>query len=220
MKRASFLTQSFSFSVLLSAMLLGACGGVPSSTTNPDASDTAGNTTESTEIPVEAPKSDSPTANAPARANNNTPIRYDRPVEVYWLTDEDSAVGLMSVPMAIADKAADPAVQLQDAMEMLLAGPKTKDDRTTTIPDQTQLNGLELKKDGVHLDLSSEFTNGGGTLSMTSRVAQILYTATSSNPEGQVWLKVDGEPLEVLGGEGIVIDQPLTRASFEDNFDL
>lgn len=228
MKRASSLTRSFSLSVLLSAMLLGACTGAPPSTTPSEPPSATEESTESTEIPVETPRTtatkpstpDSPTAQAPSRATNNAPIRYDRPVEVYWLTDEDSAVGLMSVPMTGAEKTADPAAQLQDAMEMLLAGPDTQDDRTTTIPAQTQLKGLELQKDGVHVDLSSEFTTGGGTLSMTSRLAQILYTATSSNPEGQVWLKVDGDPLEVLGGEGLVLEQPLTRAYFEDNFDL
>ncbi|MEW5861695.1 MAG: spore germination protein, partial [Cyanobacteriota bacterium] len=59
-----------------------------------------------------------------------------------------------------------------------------------------------------------------GSASMTGRVAQILYTATSINPNTNVWIDVEGKRLEVLGGEGLVIDQPLTRQNFEKNFDL
>jgi spore germination protein GerM len=70
------------------------------------------------------------------------------------------------------------------------------------------------------VDLSQEFTAGGGSASMTGRVAQILYTATSINPNTNVWIDVEGKRLEVLGGEGLVLDQPLTRQNFEKNFDL
>jgi spore germination protein GerM len=55
---------------------------------------------------------------------------------------------------------------------------------------------------------------------MTGRVAQVLYTASSLDPATKVWLEVEGKPLEVLGGEGLMIDQPLTRENFKKNFEL
>jgi hypothetical protein len=55
---------------------------------------------------------------------------------------------------------------------------------------------------------------------MMSRVTQVLYTATSQNPGARVWISVEGRALEVLGGEGLILDQPLTRASFVPSFQL
>ncbi len=104
-------------------------------------------------------------------------------------------------------------------METLLAGPSSKAE-TTTIPSGTKLQRIESRNDGIHVDLSSEFTKGGGSTSMTARVAQVLYTATTLNPDADVWLSVNGKPLEVLGGEGLMLDQPITRKSFERDFSL
>lgn len=77
-----------------------------------------------------------------------------------------------------------------------------------------------MKQDGIHVNLSQEFTNGGGSASMTGRVAQVIYTATTLEPEAQVWIEVEGKPIETLGGEGLELQQPLTRQSFQENFTL
>ena|SRR5919199_848882 len=139
-------------------------------------------------------------------------------VKVYWVNNVNNKVEV--VPSAIAVKNADkPGEVLEDAFKSLLAGP-TDPAFATTIPKGTKLRKLTFKPDGVHVDLSQEFTDGGGSTSMTGRVAQVIYTASSLDPAAKVWISVEGKPLEVLGGEGLMLDQPITRKTFEQNFNL
>ncbi|HEU4319596.1 MAG TPA: GerMN domain-containing protein [Acidimicrobiia bacterium] len=85
---------------------------------------------------------------------------------------------------------------------------------SSTIPDGTELLGVEVA-DGVALvDLSREFESGGGSLSMMGRVAQIVYTATRFDDVDSVRFLLEGDPLDVLGGEGLIIDEPQTRSAW------
>lgn len=138
--------------------------------------------------------------------------------QAYWLSAKGEAVDLVPAEVKVKAKA-DAEAALETALERLLAGPRDEA-YTTEIPQGTRLRKVSVREDGIHIDLSSDFTAGGGTLSMTGRVAQVLHTATSLNPDASVWLDVDGEPLEVLGGEGLILDRPLTRQGFANDFGL
>jgi spore germination protein GerM len=139
-------------------------------------------------------------------------------VQVYWLNNVNNKIEV--VPSAITIKDADkPSEILEGAIKSLLIGPADKA-FATTIPKGTKLRNVSLEADGVRVDLSKEFTKGGGSASMTGRVAQVLYTATSLDPAAKVWIEVEGKPLEVLGGEGLELEQPLTRENFKKNFAL
>ncbi|MGB5594293.1 MAG: GerMN domain-containing protein [Crocosphaera sp.] len=138
--------------------------------------------------------------------------------EIYWLDTTGDRLKLENSPLRLKKSLTDQEV-LETAINSLLSGP-TASKNGTTIPPETKLLSLKLDDKGVHLNLSSDFTTGGGSASMTGRLAQLLYTATSLAPTAPVWLSIEGKPLELLGGEGLMIEQPMTRQWFEENFEF
>lgn len=142
----------------------------------------------------------------------------EQTVQVYWLKDTGNHLEL--APTAIALETPPQAdATLKAAFKQLLDGP-TEASVASTIPKETQLRSLDVRQDGIHVDLSKEFTSGGGSASMAGRLAQVIYTATTLDPTAKVWLEVEGKPLDVLGGEGLLVDQPMTRTIFAQNFPL
>jgi len=139
-------------------------------------------------------------------------------VQVYWV--KDAGGKFQGVPTKVALKQADrPDTTLQAAFSSLLAGPKDAN-VSSEIPKGTKLRSLSVKNEGVYVDLSTEFTSGGGSSSMSSRLGQVIYTATSLKPNAKVWISVEGKPLELLGGEGLEVAQPSTRQTFDKNFPI
>jgi spore germination protein GerM len=136
---------------------------------------------------------------------------------VYWLKSTATGFDLVSQPIQIA--ATQPNQVLEQAFQTLLAGP-TEGTDSTTIPPGTKLLGLKRENNEVHVNLSEDFTTGGGSASMIGRIGQVVYTATTLDPNAKVYIEVDGEQLDVLGGEGVELEQPLTRESFEQNYPL
>jgi germination protein M len=120
----------------------------------------------------------------------------------------------------VAQRTVEPTPRIGTAaVEALLAGP-TDAERLeavqTQIPDGTELLGLAIDKGIATVDLTSEFESGGGSASMSMRLAQVVFTLTQFPTVKGVQFALDGEPIEVLGGEGIVIDHPLTRKDYAE----
>jgi spore germination protein GerM len=136
---------------------------------------------------------------------------------VYWLRSTGKKLEL--APVKIAVEGSSPSSELKALIERLLKGP-ANNDVTSSIPEGTKLNSVKVAKDGVHVDLSKSFTSGGGSTSMQGRLGQVIYTASSLNPSEPVWISVEGEPLRVLGGEGLEVSQPMTRTDFKKGFSL
>ena len=138
-------------------------------------------------------------------------------VEIYLLKDN----GLQSelAPMPVKVKAnSQPADVLTVAFERLLTKTENDSGIFSNIPEATQLRSLKVKQDGIYVDLSQDFKYGGGSNSMIGRLKQVLYTATSLDPNARVWISLEGQPLTLLGGEGLEIPQPLTREIFQSEF--
>jgi hypothetical protein len=107
----------------------------------------------------------------------------------------------------------------QTALETLLAGPTAEEAAagvSSAIPEDTRLLGVSVEDGIATVDLSSEFESGGGSLGMFLRLGQVVFTVSQFPTVEAVQLELDGEPVEVFSGEGIVLDQPLTREDYED----
>lgn len=105
------------------------------------------------------------------------------------------------------------------ALEALLAGP-TEAERaagfSTAIPASTTLNGLVIEDGIATVDLSGSYDDPSGTTGETLRLAQVVYTITQFPTVTGVHFELDGRPVTVFGGHGILLDDPQTRGGYED----
>lgn len=162
-----------------------------------------------------------PSTKVPATQTTNSVKQAAQPkAEIYLLQDKGNKFEL--VPRSVTlDKATakNPNAVLEQAFQKLLNEPTTKEKSvSSTIPKGTKLRSVKVEKDTVSVDLSPEFTAGGGSASMTGRLGQIVYTASTLNPKAKVFISVNGKRLETLGGEGLEVTQPITRQSFQKEF--
>ena len=153
---------------------------------------------------------------APATTAPSPPAATDAPtlidVKVYFLRGERLEIVHRQVP--------GPAV-LSGTLTELLAGP-TSDELAaglhSEIPAGTTLLDLNLADELATVDLSDDSDDGGGSLSMTARIAQVVFTATQFDDSDRVLFWMEGEPIEFFGGEGIVLDEPLARMNVDRAF--
>jgi len=86
---------------------------------------------------------------------------------------------------------------------------------TSEIPQGTKILSVREGENSVMIDLSSAFEGGGGAESTYMRVMQIIKTA-KANTTQPVYLYINGKQADVIGGEGIMVKQPLNERSLDD----
>jgi hypothetical protein len=151
------------------------------------------------------------TLTAGCGGSDGEPAEAKSDVVVYLLRGEDVAAVMRTVPESDDLPRA--------TVEELLAGPTDEEAAAgigTTIPEGTELLGLEIDDGVATVDLSGAFDDGGGSLAMFTRLAEVVHTLTRFPEVESVDFRIDGEPVETFSSEGIVLDDPQTRADYED----
>lgn len=158
------------------------------------------------------------------RALDLTPIQPPpRTVEVsaYFMMTSlgDDPIGSGPFLAPVAREISNPAAPATPTMERLLDGPTQAEmdgspSMSSAIPAGTELLGLAIANGVATVDLSAEFESGGGSLSMLARVAQVVYTLTQFPTVDAVEFQIEGVPVDVLGGEGLMLDSYGTREGF------
>jgi hypothetical protein len=183
----------------------------PEPSTTPEPSASASTSPGASASPTAAPTPRPTSTPAPAASGTSVVRAYF--VLGSFTDNEGLAPVLREVPQTKAVATA--------AMRELLAGPNAAEMAArpamyTAIPDGTTLLGISIADGIATVNLSQEFESGGGSASMQARVAQVTYTLTQFPTVTGVRFQLDGEPVTALGGEGIVLDQPVGRDDFRD----
>jgi sporulation and spore germination protein/immunoglobulin-like protein involved in spore germination len=103
------------------------------------------------------------------------------------------------------------------AIDALLAGPTSAERNSgisTAVPNETRLLGIAIRNGVATVDLTSEYQSGGGSLSMQTRLGQVVYTLTQFPTVRKVRFRLDGTPVDVFSSEGIVLDHPVGRSDY------
>lgn len=107
---------------------------------------------------------------------------------------------------------------IEFALTSLFNGPKPDEVKFgvySEIPVGTRLQKVLETNDAVFVDVSEHFSQGGGTDSIYKRIFQLIKT-TKYSTKKPVYLLINGEKVEVIGGEGIMLTQPLNENSLRE----
>ena len=137
-------------------------------------------------------------------------------VNVYFIGQNDNKEEVYKAVNRQYDKDVDGS-KIKFAIQALISGPNEKERAKgvyTEIPAGTRIISINETADKIILNVNSNFEQGGGTESIYKRLNQIIKTA-KRNTTKPVYLYIEGNKAEVIGGEGIMITQPLNEKSLE-----
>ena len=108
--------------------------------------------------------------------------------------------------------------KLKYALNQLVAGPTEYEKKVgvySELPKNVKILGIVESKNKIIIDVTGNIQTGGGADSLYSRLKQLIKTAIANSPNKPIYLYIDGKQAEVLGGEGIMISQPLKENSLD-----
>ena len=108
--------------------------------------------------------------------------------------------------------------KLKLSVYALMSGPKPAELKRgiyTEIPGDAQVISIKEYPDKAIVNLTSSFVYGGGAESLYKRLYQLIKTV-KLNTSLPVYLYIEGKRADVVGGDGIMLTQPLSNSSLEN----
>lgn len=153
-------------------------------------------------------------AQKPEETNENIPKSY---ASVYFIGQNSNKEEVYKI-VKREYNAQENGTKLRYSIESLLKGPNQKEKAKgiySEIPQGTKLLSIKETPEKVIIDLSSDFEQGGGTDGLYKRLYQLIKTA-NKNTTLDVYLYLNGKQANVVGGEGIMVNQPLNNKSLDE----
>jgi len=134
-------------------------------------------------------------------------------VQVYFFKGDQ----LKSVARVMPDEGS----RLKFALEQLFLGPNSKEKEDgffTQIPADLNYQDIRLSPSLAVIVFDETFRMvSGGTAMINGMLAQIVYTATQFDTISYLNFELENKQYPIIiGGEGIIIDQPLSRQDFKE----
>ncbi len=131
---------------------------------------------------------------------------------VYLVRSDDRALTLEGVVRRL--RPTDDVAGARSAVEALVEGPTAAEAArglSSELPSSTRVLDVFWDDEVLVVDLSGEVARGGGSASMIGRLAQLTYTLTQPGAVEAIELRLDGAPVDVWGGEGVMMTWPWRR---------
>jgi spore germination protein GerM len=205
-------TACMARAIVVVSLVAAACGSSNGQSATTATTTSSSNSTVSTtsRIPATSTTSGVTTTTSPsttAPATTSAPaVQVAAPARIWFVREE------RLVPAYRSSTNAD------ETIRALLAGPTSTDPAgvSTAIPSGTVLHGVRIAGSVATIDLDQQYQSGGGSLSMTERIGQIVFTLTELPGVTGVAFAFDGVPASFIGGEGFDVRTPVGRDSFPD----
>jgi germination protein M len=167
-----------------------------------------------------APETTRPPAPAGTGTNLQTVTPTQKPIvrksRLFFVTVDPSGRLLMKSvirPIPASDS------PLRDTLEALLKGPTAQElngGMLSMIPTEAKLRAVTVRGDTAVIDFNEGFRfNPQGIEALNAQLRQVVYAATEFPSVRDVQVLIEGKKVRSLGTEGLRIDTPLSRASFQ-----
>ena len=108
---------------------------------------------------------------------------------------------------------------LKQSLEALIAF--HNDNYLNLVPYNTRVRKVWIKNDVAYIDFSEEFNyNSYGITGYQIQIYQVVYTATQFPQVRAVYFYMNGKPMDYLGGDGVIIHNPVYPNSSLPSFKI